>query len=56
MASPEPQVEADCEPRELPVELWSTCLQTLFLHHNQLRWLPNNLGKLSSLTRLDISS
>ena len=54
--SPEPQAEAgDVQPRELPADLWSSSLQSLYLHNNRLKWLPSYLGKLSALTRLDIS-
>jgi leucine-rich repeat kinase 1 len=57
-ASPEPTSSeaADTQPRELPAELWSSSLQSLYLHSNRLKWLPGYLGKLGALTRLDISS
>ena len=45
----------DEQPRELPAELWNSCLQSLFLQGNQIKWLPDYLGKFSSLQRLDIS-
>lgn len=45
----------DEQPRELPAELWNCCLQSLFLQGNQIKWLPDYLGKLSGLQRLDIS-
>ena len=56
-ASPEPTSSeaADTQPRELPAELWSSSLQSLYLHSNRLKWLPGYLGKLGALTRLDIS-
>ena len=47
--------EGDDQPKELPFELWSSCLQSLYLQSNQLRWLPDYLGKFAALTRLDIS-
>ena len=45
----------DEQPRELPVELWGNCLQGIHLQGNQIMWLPDYLGSLSGLTRLDIS-
>ena len=45
----------DDQPRELPAELWNSCLQSLFLQGNQIKWLPDYLGKFSGLQRLDIS-
>jgi len=45
----------DEQPRELPAELWSACLQSIFLQGNQIKWLPDYLGKFSGLQRLDIS-
>ncbi len=45
----------DEQPRELPAELWNACLQSLFLQGNQIKWLPDYLGKLGGLQRLDIS-
>ena len=45
----------DDQPRELPVELWNSSLQSLFVQGNQIKWLPDYLGKLSGLQRLDIS-
>ena len=47
--------DTDDQPKELPVDLWSSCLQSLYLQSNQLRWLPDYLGKFAALTRLDIS-
>ena len=47
--------EGDDQPKELPFDLWSSCLQSLYLQSNQLRWLPDYLGKFAALTRLDIS-
>ena len=47
--------ECDDQPRELPFELWTNCLQSLYLQSNQLKWLPDYVGKFSALTRLDIS-
>lgn len=55
-SSPEPQSETEeREPRELPADLWSSSLQSLYLHNNKLKWLPGYLGKFGALTRLDIS-
>lgn len=45
----------DEQPRELPADLWNSCLQSLFLQGNQIKWLPDYLGKFSGLQRLDIS-
>ncbi len=45
----------DKQPRELPFELWNSCLQSIFLQGNQIKWLPDYLGKLGGLQRLDIS-
>lgn len=45
----------DEQPRELPVELWNSCIQSIFLQGNQIKWLPDYLGKFSGLQRLDIS-
>lgn len=44
------------EPRELPVEMWNTCLQSLYLSGNKIKWLPDYIGKFGGLARLDISS
>ena len=49
------QAPVDDQPRELPAELWGSCLQNLFLQGNRIKWLPDYVGKFSSLTRLDIS-
>lgn len=55
-SSLEPQSETeDREPRELPADLWSSSLQSLYLHNNKLKWLPSYLGRFGALTRLDIS-
>ena len=43
------------EPRELPVEMWNTCLQSLYLSGNKIKWLPDYIGKFGGLARLDIS-
>lgn len=45
----------DDQPRELPADLWTSSLQALFLQGNQIKWLPDYLGKFSGLQRLDIS-
>eukprot|EP00731_Ephydatia_muelleri_P016582 Em0009g1006a len=42
-------------PRELPVELWSGCLQSLFLQSNKIKFLPDYIGGFTGLARLDIS-
>ena len=55
LAPPEQKEAVDEQPRELPVELWGSCLQSLFLQGNQIKWLPDYLGKFSGLQRLDIS-
>lgn len=47
--------DGEDQPRELPCDLWGNCLQALYLQSNQLQWLPDYLGKLAALTRLDIS-
>ena len=47
--------ETDDRPKELPVDLWSNCLQSLYLQSNHLKWLPDYVGKFAALTRLDIS-
>ena len=49
------QCSVDEQPRELPVDLWNSCLQALFLQGNQIKWLPDYLGKFNALQRLDIS-
>ena len=57
-ASKVPEVikeDYDDLPRELPYDLWSNCLQSLYLQSNHLRWLPDYVGKFAALTRLDIS-
>ncbi len=42
-------------PRELPTELWRSCLQSLYLQGNQIKFLPDYVGELDSLARIDIS-
>lgn len=56
LAVPEMKETAiDEQPRELPADLWNSCLQSLFLQGNQIKWLPDYLGKFSGLQRLDVS-
>ena len=43
------------QPRELPHELWGTCLQSLYLQGNRIQWLPDYIGSFGGLARLDIS-
>ena len=45
----------DDQPRELPTELWGSCLQSLYLQNNHIKWLPDYIGKFSGMARLDIS-
>ena len=45
----------DTEPRELPVDKWAGTLQSLLLQNNNIRFLPDYMGGLSVLARLDIS-
>lgn len=40
---------------ELPYEKWGKCLQVLNLNNNKLQWLPDYIGSLHSLTKLDLS-
>ena len=42
-------------PRELPTDLWKPCLQSLYLQGNQIKFLPDSIGDLDGLARLDIS-
>ena len=42
-------------PRELPIDLWSSCLQSLYLQSNNVKWLPDYIGNFSGLARLDVS-
>lgn len=41
--------------RELPVEKWNTSLQSLYLQNNKISFLPDYIGQLVGLSRLDIS-
>lgn len=45
----------DDQPRELPSDLWSSCLQSLYLQNNNIKWLPDYIGSFSGLARLDVS-
>ncbi len=45
----------DDQPRELPIEMWGSSLQSLYVNGNRLKWLPDYLGNFSTLARLDIS-
>ena len=40
---------------DLPYEKWGKCLQVLNLNNNKLLWLPDYIGSLHSLTKLDLS-
>ena len=41
--------------RDLPYEMWACSLHSLYLSENDLESIPEKLGSLSALTRLDIS-
>ena len=41
--------------RDLPYEMWSSSLHSLYLNDNNLESVPEKLGNLSALTRLDLS-
>ena len=40
---------------DLPHEKWGKCLQVLSLNNNKLQWLPDYIGSLHSLMKLDLS-
>ncbi len=46
---------SDDTPRELPVDKWNMTLQSLYLQNNQIRFLPDYIGQLIGLSRLDVS-
>lgn len=50
-----PAPPEDETPRELPTELWRSCLQSLYVQGNQIKFLPDYVGEFDSLARLDIS-
>ena len=41
--------------RDLPYEMWSSSLHSLYLNDNNLESIPEKLGSLSALTRLELS-
>jgi len=41
--------------RDLPYEMWSSSLHSLYLNSNSLEFIPEKIGNLSALTRLDLS-
>lgn len=41
--------------RDLPYEMWSGSLHSLYLNSNNLECIPEKVGNLSALTRLDLS-
>lgn len=41
--------------RDLPYEMWASSLHSLYLNDNNLESIPEKLGNLSALTRLDLS-
>lgn len=41
--------------RDLPYEMWTSSLHSLYLNDNNLESIPDKLGNLSALTRLDLS-
>lgn len=41
--------------RDLPYEMWGSSLHSLYLNDNNLESIPEKLGNLTALTRLDLS-
>ena len=41
--------------RDLPYEMWASSLHSLYLNDNNLESIPEKLGSLSALTRLELS-
>ena len=41
--------------RDLPYEMWASSLHSLYLNDNNLESIPEKLGNLNALTRLDLS-
>lgn len=54
-ATPPETPPVDDTPREIPTDLWKPCLQSLYLQGNQMKFLPDYIGDLDGLARLDIS-